>query len=1318
MTSQLELVTNQFYESLALAEDKTYKRLAVAHMRTIDAFSKQLDKVNAIIAKDSALGLDSGMYILQQQRLAAMITQAAEEFEKFGAQVALELTKAQKEAVDLAKQYAPAAIGASLGDNPAAVLSFATLPEPAIQQFVGTLGDGSPLRTITESFGQEASVELNRTLLEGVATGLNPLEIGRRMSAAVKDLGLPRARTIARTEMLRAYRESNRRIFQENADIVKGWRWRAACDRRTCPCCWAMHGREFKLSESMATHPNCRCTPVPITYTWKELGFDIEEIPQSPVFRPGREIFRELRVEDQQFVLGKAGYTLYKNKLATLDDFVLDTYSPDWGYGRTTRSISSIAGPKNVKQLTKGIVPSNLQPSNFRIQLPEIGDKFISPKTKLKDMVGEKKLLQSEADDILAQIDAGSFIDPGDAELAADKIYEKVMENFHLKAKEALDLDVITFDEWNELITESLDGKITREVYDTTSDALDSLISAKKGQIQHEYDLAKKTLIDELDKAKLYGNIDDVSYDTMLQDIADQLYDKNFIDNLAAQFSKTNSVNNPMKIAETALDEVYQLGAMDDVKYGLFKNEFLSGQIGPNEAKKLKKMFDDLIDYNKPITDPYISLPNEWNKIGELYNNGKLKFSEYDALYQDVLQGKYSKKTLTEKINDLDTQLKNKVTKTSQELLDELDKTYAPQSYKDAFKQQYKSKSINKEQMQAAIDDLKIQYPQPPAYTPPPAPITPPYPGGVANKVGIPNPSQLNKIGDLGGSTGAELHADALGNRFVVKRGSSPEHLFEESLSDSLYELLGVDVPEHEVFGLASPTKVSRFIDGRTLNKLTGYERQAAEQALRERFAADALLGNWDVIGLSEDNVLIDAFGKVYRIDNGGALRFRAQGAKKTAQQWNKTVDELVTMRDPTKTSGKIFGKLTDDEVADQINKFIVPNRSKILQRVANDPDLKDVLEGRIDYLEDWANNVKGVKTITQPTFSSGYDAYQHLLNQYYSGIMDYAEFKKFKNKWFNVGKYKYNKYYSEQDFIKDVEKKLGINQTPIKAGTKLPYKKHVQALDDLKALGKISQQEYDNVLDHYAKGIYKNKDVENFINAKQLQIGQQGGAPMPHPRTFRNQFDRNGFMSPDYSSSNNRGETWFRQWERSLSAKGRADIKDYTGSLYRDLNKWLRMGRPDQATWSAKRVYRYHGDVSVLEKAAQNVDDALKTARAQEPINVIRHSTANYSYADAWANPKVGETLWDDGYMSTTVKNQGAGSFNSPCSSADARAFELVLNIPVGGNAMYIKPISNVSSEQEVMVGRGVRMLVLDVEDFTDKCGGIAKRIFAELIV
>lgn len=51
--------------------------------------------------------------------------------------------------------------------------------------------------------------------------------------------------------------------------------------------------------------------------------------------------------------------------------------------------------------------------------------------------------------------------------------------------------------------------------------------------------------------------------------------------------------------------------------------------------------------------------------------------------------------------------------------------------------------------------------------------------------------------------------------------------------------------------------------------------------SLAEGADVDAMLGNWDVIGMAADNILVDKDGKPWRIDNGGSLSFRAQGGKK-----------------------------------------------------------------------------------------------------------------------------------------------------------------------------------------------------------------------------------------------------------------------------------------------------------------------------------------------------------------------------------------------------------------------------------------------------
>lgn len=165
-----------------------------------------------------------------------------------------------------------------------------------------------------------------------------------------------------------------------------------------------------------------------------------------------------------------------------------------------------------------------------------------------------------------------------------------------------------------------------------------------------------------------------------------------------------------------------------------------------------------------------------------------------------------------------------------------------------------------------------------------------------------PDPEKLAVVKQLGGSTGAELVKDAEGNLFVRKRGNSAAHVREEILADELYRALGVDVPEARLYEApGGPVKLARFLEGKQWGEwfgtATAAQKKAALAEIQKGFGADALLGNWDVMGLGSDNVLVDKAGKVWRIDNGGSLRFRAQGAAKTAEQWNKHPTELWSLR-------------------------------------------------------------------------------------------------------------------------------------------------------------------------------------------------------------------------------------------------------------------------------------------------------------------------------------------------------------------------------------------------------------------------------------
>lgn len=183
----------------------------------------------------------------------------------------------------------------------------------------------------------------------------------------------------------------------------------------------------------------------------------------------------------------------------------------------------------------------------------------------------------------------------------------------------------------------------------------------------------------------------------------------------------------------------------------------------------------------------------------------------------------------------------------------------------------------------------------------PEPPKPPPKPEPKPKKKRVPafpkDADQLEVIGQLGGSTGAELVQDEWGRKWVRKRGNSPEHVREEFLAEELYRKMKVPVPTSKLYdGTRGPVKLSRFIEDATpLGKLTGDAKKKAITKARQHFAADALMADWDVVGLDADNLLVDKAGKVWRIDVGASLRYRAQGGLK-GEAFNGGLTEFWTL--------------------------------------------------------------------------------------------------------------------------------------------------------------------------------------------------------------------------------------------------------------------------------------------------------------------------------------------------------------------------------------------------------------------------------------
>lgn len=196
---------------------------------------------------------------------------------------------------------------------------------------------------------------------------------------------------------------------------------------------------------------------------------------------------------------------------------------------------------------------------------------------------------------------------------------------------------------------------------------------------------------------------------------------------------------------------------------------------------------------------------------------------------------------------------------------------------------------------------------------------------------------EFDDIGSAGGTTGARvIRHKVTGEKFIKKTSNSgDDRLASEFIADALYRNAGVRVPQGKLYKTPTGTvKLTKFLDGeiQTLSQYLGTATTAQRSAIledaRKSFHFDAWLGNWDSVGTGKDNMLV-VNGKIWRVDNGGALKYRAQGQAKTLFD-SDGVPELWTMRNRrndwnvigsvnNRDSHEVFGGLKGFTLADNI---------------------------------------------------------------------------------------------------------------------------------------------------------------------------------------------------------------------------------------------------------------------------------------------------------------------------------------------------------------------------------------------------------------
>lgn len=248
--------------------------------------------------------------------------------------------------------------------------------------------------------------------------------------------------------------------------------------------------------------------------------------------------------------------------------------------------------------------------------------------------------------------------------------------------------------------------------------------------------------------------------------------------------------------------------------------------------------------------------------------------------------------------------------------------------------------------------------------------------------------SVLKTLQRLGGSTGAVLVEDPAGNKFVMKKGSNTNngHVKSEYLTNQLYDILGIKTPDYEMYEENGETVLlSKFIPLTKAPTSSDYGKMA------QHFVADALLANWDVY--MNDNCLIDAGGRVIRVNNGGALNYRAQGSTKPFDD-----NVVLSFNGMVSHNQAVYNTLSKNDIIKQIAE-IKSKKSDIVDflKESGQDSLAATIGKRIDNLSAIIKNVdlveylQGIKP-KQRKLKSKNDMYRELTDKELTDLWDKAK--------------------------------------------------------------------------------------------------------------------------------------------------------------------------------------------------------------------------------------------------------------------------------------------------------------------------------------
>lgn len=120
-----------------------------------------------------------------------------------------------------------------------------------------------------EGITREMDKQISRTLATGIAEGRGVKELAKQLADRIDKVGITRARTLARTEVISAHAEASLNSYEEAGveGVSVQSEFVTAQDNKVCPKCEALEGRVYSMKSArgvIPVHPNCRCAWLPV----------------------------------------------------------------------------------------------------------------------------------------------------------------------------------------------------------------------------------------------------------------------------------------------------------------------------------------------------------------------------------------------------------------------------------------------------------------------------------------------------------------------------------------------------------------------------------------------------------------------------------------------------------------------------------------------------------------------------------------------------------------------------------------------------------------------------------------------------------------------------------------------------------------------------------------------------------------------------------------------------------------------------------------------------------------------------------------------